>query len=638
MTGGQMQIDDWTWDIEGTGLLDDNIDYTKSPYRLKQQYAHHCYVFENHRTGEIVAFHNGQKYEFDGREYVEEIGGEVYELKEYVPLDYTHYPLSAFKGWLKEQRIGKLIAHNQITFDLVAVKLFEGIDFSIGMERKEGGLTTWEADKWDGQKINFVDTLVYSKCLNPDRYGGHSLDKLSEGLSIRKIAFRKHMHESVRFQHFAADMLYYCIYDVKSNTMVYRDLFEKYNLNDRTEFMKWVSALQLEKGIAELISRQQHRGFHFDRDLAYKNLDELDALMEERRIRVEPMLPPRPATQAFMKDFTPPKKQFKQDLSLSTLMEKFIAKHNGVMIEDRKVEMFGNVWDLPLAPEPMVTTMRATIDDTTHIKNWLVGLGWQPSEYKEKDITVDTKKNKLPTDKLEISIGKYVDQTFELEFKQDRLEHLGYYKSIKPEMLKQKLMDKANRSLKVLTNPSFTKGQDKEMCPDLDRISAQFPFAKDVVEYLTYKHRRNSILGGGADWDDPEEEPEKGYLAGVREDGRIATPADTCGAATSRFKHRKVANIPRVTSLFGEQLRALFGVSEGYFQIGYDFDSLEARIESAYCWQYDEELKGYCKSLMLDKPNDVHTKMAQAISAIIGREFGRAPAKNVKYGLTNRPM
>lgn len=37
---------------------------------------------------------------------------------------------------------------------------------------------------------------------------------------------------------------------------------------------------------------------------------------------------------------------------------------------------------------------------------------------------------------------------------------------------------------------------------------------------------------------------------------------------------------------------------------------------------------------MLDKPFDVHTMMAKSISAIIGREFGRSPAKNVKYGCT----
>ena len=104
----------------------------------------------------------------------------------------------------------------------------------------------------------------------------------------------------------------------------------------------------------------------------------------------------------------------------------------------------------------------------------------------------------------------------------------------------------------------------------------KFPYARDIVDYLTYKHRRNSILGGGLEWDE-EEEAEKGFLAYVRADGRISTPADTCGATTSRFKHRVVTNIPRTSSLYGEPMRAQFGVDDTCYQIGYDFDSLEAK-------------------------------------------------------------
>lgn len=648
--------DDWTWDKEATGLLDETaIDYTSSPYRLKPSYATHCVVFQNHFTGEYVAFHDGEKYIFDGQPFFEEVEGEKYSLEDYAPLDYTHYPLSELKGFIERTKFRRVIAHNMIGYDLLSTKLCFGIEYSLGHEHRDRGLTTWSKDTWAGKQIGgFWDTLPLSKCLNPDRYGGHSLEKLASGGRTEKRDFRKHLHPDMRFKHFAADMLYYCIFDVGANTEVYFGLMDGSknkegpnkpgpNLFDQTELMKWMSAIRLEHNVAEIVNRQEHRGFGFNMPKAQVALDELDQLMEDRRQKVEPVLPERPATQAFMKDFTPPKIQLKKNLELSSHMEKFIAKHGGSYnAETMEATLFGKVHKLPMPCDPLVTTMKATIDDTTHIKNWLVSLGWSPSEYKEKDITVDTKKNKLQADKLEIAIDRYLDQTYETAFKHDRLEHLEGLQvtaTSSRDYVKRAMLRRAERSsLKVLTNPSFTKGQDKEMCPDLDRLSEQFPFAKDVVEYLTYKHRRNSILGGGIDWDDPDEEPEKGYIASVREDGRIPTPADTCGAATSRFKHRKVANIPRVTSLYGYQLRDLFGVFDGYFQIGYDFDSLEARIESAYCWQYDADSKEYCKSLMMDKPFDVHTKMAQAISEIIGRQFGRSPAKNVKYGLTTRPM
>lgn len=653
--------DDYTWDKETTGLLDETaIDYTASPYRLKPSFATHCVVFQNHFTGEYIAFHDGPKYVFDGQTHEEEIDGEKYVLANYEALEYTHKPLSELKAFISNTKFRRVIAHNMISFDLLSAKLCFGVEYTLGNEWREGGLTTWSSDTWAGNKIGgFWDTLPLSKCLNPDRYGGHSLEKLASGGTTEKIQFRKHMHPDVRFKHFAADMLYYCIFDVGSNTEVYFGLMDGTknkegpnkpgpNLFEREELMKWMSAIRLEHNIADIITRQEHRGFDFNSGKAHIALDELDQLMEDRRVKVEPVLPERPATQAFMKGFTPPVKQIKQNLELTSYMEKFLEKHGGAFdSETREATIFGKKHKLPMPLEPLVTSMKATIDDTTHIKNWLVGLGWNPSEYKEKDITVDTKKNKLTQEKLEIAIDRYLDQTYDMAFKGDRLEHLceslsdkwGKYSErviITPDTPRHVIRDRMSekKTLKVLTNPSFTKGQDKDMCPDLDRISEQFPFAKQVVEYLTYKHRRNSILGGGVDWDDPDEEPEKGYIASVREDGRIATPADTCGAATSRFKHRKVANIPRVTSLYGYQLRDLFGVGTGYYQIGYDFDSLEARIESAYCWQYDEVDHGYCVSLMMDKPNDVHTKMAQAISEIIGRAFGRSSAKNVKYGCT----
>lgn len=80
-------------------------------------------------------------------------------------------------------------------------------------------------------------------------------------------------------------------------------------------------------------------------------------------------------------------------------------------------------------------------------------------------------------------------------------------------------------------------------------------------------------------------------------------------------------------------MRGLFGVDEGFIQIGYDFDSLEAREEAHYCYRYDKS-KEYCNSLLLDKPHDVHSTMARKITEIIKRKFERTPAKSVKYAAT----
>lgn len=77
----------------------------------------------------------------------------------------------------------------------------------------------------------------------------------------------------------------------------------------------------------------------------------------------------------------------------------------------------------------------------------------------------------------------------------------------------------------------------------------------------------------------------------------------------------------------------MFGVdTTTHYQLGYDFSSLEARIEAHFCYPFERDIaKSYCNSLLLEKPHDVHTMMAKKISEIIGREFTRSPAKSVKY-------
>lgn len=602
-----------TWDIEANKLLNqESIDYTVSPYTLKDSFKIHCIVVEEHDTGLIHAFYDGCRYELDGRRYSETDGDYVYILENYVPVEYTHHQLGDFPCWVKDNTIDVAVAHNGINYDHMVVKLYYGMDYSV------------YPDSWAGKNVLIEDTLVRSKLQNPDRFGGHSLDKLSEKVGLRKIDFRPDIPKDVRFNTFAADMLYYCIRDVVVNTKVYYWLLEEGSGWD------WGDSYELEKAVAELVTRQEHRGFKFDKCLAENNVEELDALMQDRSQKVSPVLPKKPATKGYQKEYTPPVRQFLKTGEPSSYLLKFADKIGANITGttfNYKFDFNGVVYDTPLPLEPLVTEQEADIEDTTHIKGWLVSeFGWIPSEWKDRDLTVNSKKEKLTNEKFLEAIDRYVEQTLGSPFCKFRCEHL----KTTPAKLKAELIKRGNnRSLKVLTNPNFTKGQEKELCPNLELLSERFPYARDVVEYHTYRHRRNSILGGGLDWDD-EGEAEKGYLASVREDGRIATPADTCGAATSRFKHRVVANIPRVSSLYGEKMRGLFGVEDGFVQIGYDFDSLEARIEGHYCYRYDQ-LKDYCQSLLMAKPNDIHSVTARKITEIIGREFGRTPAKSTKY-------
>lgn len=626
---------DITFDFEANGLLDDTtVDYTSIPFKLKDTFVMHVIAVEEWETGEIICFHDGPKFDFSSGEPIDyTLAGKQHTFSDYEPLDYTHRPLHDFKPYilegLKAGKIRRVWGHNIVNYDLLAADLYFDMPFDT------------DTNRWCGERVTrFEDTYIRSKVQNADRYGGHSLENVAKQAgSFQKYDFRPWLKGVEKFQEFAVDMVYYNILDVKSNTSV-----AKYLLQEAGDW-NWLPALHLETVVAEIVTRQSHRGFWFDKEKAESNIAFLDAALAERQDLINPLLPPKPATKAFQKDFTPPKIQFKKDGSISSHMQKFAEKIGATVVDSfdadrspcKALEWRGATYPLPLPLEPLVSTIPATVDDSTHVKGWLVSeFSWEPTEWKERDLSMDTKRKKLDRVKVEEAIDRYVEQTLSSPFKKHRLEYLECTEG----QLRSKLMAiKEGKPIRVRTNPSLTVGQEKEVDPALADISDNFPHAKILIEYYTFKHRRNSILGGGLEFDEEDwagkgQEAEKGYLAAVRADGRIPTPADTCGAASGRMKHKLVANIPRSTSLFGAEMRSLFGVDDLVYQLGYDFASLEAGIEAHYCFKYDEESKPYCNSLLQEKPNDVHTMTANKISEAIGKAFPRSSAKAVKYGCT----
>jgi hypothetical protein len=607
------------WDTEATDLLNNSsVDYNASPYKLKESFNIHCLGFQD----------------VDSENYYEFVGDDVYKRAPEFIMDCAD----------------ELISHNGISYDHMVLKAALGLNFEIGV--RPGFRTDQFYDKYrdtiNGKPITITDTLVLSKCLNPDRQM-HSIDYFGKMMGLEKIDWRAKAielgiitHDAPRgaeFKQFHPEMLVYMRRDIQLGTKVWKFLLKEWGDWD------WKEPYELEKAVAEIITRQEHRGFWFNRDMALENVRELDTKMEALRVVVEPLIPPKPLTKGAQKEFIPPKIQFKKNGEPSALIQKWVEKHGGSLVNTDdgwkadSMILAGELRSLklPMPLEPVVTHGPAKINDTTHIKGWLVDLGWKPSAYKERDLTVDSKKKKLEPDQFLATVHRYVEQTLKSPFKEDRLEHL---ECTEGNILGKLSGHDMKRPLKVYTNPTLTVGVEKEIDPRLLDLKEKFAYAKEVSEYLTYSHRRNSILGGGVDPDDVEDDDEwtgKGWLSVDRilEDHRIPTPADTCGAATSRFKHRLVANIPRVTSLYGDKMRALFGVdvADHFIQLGYDFDSLEAKIEAHYCWKYDDEHKAYCNSLTAAKPNDVHTKTAEKIQLAIGQPFGRTPAKNAKYAM-----
>lgn len=589
------------FDIETTGFIDHtSIDYTASPYKLKDSFKIHCIVAKDIDTGIVYKFAEEECY-------------------------------TKFPAWSKN--VDMWIGHNIINFDLLAIKLALGLDYKID-----------DIDMFDGRPCVIWDTMIASKVLNPDRYGGHSIEAWGKTLGLEKIDWRakaiecryisKDSPAGAEFAKYSPEMLEYNIRDVEVNHKVYNALLKEWG------DWPWQDAFKLEQKVAEIITRQQQRGFWFDKDLAEACVRDLDTKMEEIRNIVEPLIPPRPLAKTKQAAYTPPKTQFLKNGQPSTHIKNFVEKHEGTL-EDRDGEwyasLFGKEYKLPIPCEPLISTeagkLSSSAGDSTHIKAWLMTeFGWIPSQYKERDLTCDSKKKKISQEKFEAAVEKYVEQTLSSAFCHDRCYEL----ETTPKKLREKLLKHdLKRPLKVYTNPTLTVGQEKEIDPNLLAIADKFPHAKLVSDYFTYTHRRNSILGGGVDPDDEEGEAEVGFLSEPRLllDGRIPTPAGTCDAATSRMKHRKVANISRTTSLYGKQMRSLFGADtkNGFLQMAFDFDSLEAKMETHAVYKYEGGIE-YGYSLTAEKPNDCHSVLARAITELLKRDFPRQSAKPVKYG------
>ena len=578
-------------DIESNNLLREAIvDFTTQPFSMKPNARLWCIVTKDTESGEIRRF----------------VGDKPYE-----GMKFEDRSTLAFFDYMDEA--DEIILHNGISFDLPFMSMFFPDYFTY----------TISPDRLRGRKIEVVDTFLDSCVQYPDR-GGHSLADWGTSLGLEKIDWRAKATElgiieegaerGAEFQQYHPEMVEYCVRDCEVTEKVYHYLAKERGSWD------WSKARWLEKAVAEIVQRQALLGFYFDDKLAHKCVAELDIWMAELSARVNPLLPEKPLTQIKAKEFTPPKIQFKKNGEPSANLEKWVEKLNGKLwqVGDTWViDVLGEMRNLPLPLESLVKGEPSVISDSTHIKEYIVSLGWNPIEWTEKDLRVDSKKQTRTREKYLTAIDNYVEETLDSKFCKHRCDYL----EVEPERLRDFLLGKdVAKPVRVITTPDFTVGQSKDLCPNLIKMGESLSFIKDVVMFMTYRHRRNSILSTDG---------EKGFLQQYRQsDNRVPTPAMTNGASTGRMLHIGVANIARSSSIYGKEMRSLFGCDpKEKYLIGYDFAGLEARVEGHAIFKYEggEEM---AKALVAEKPNDVHTLTAKKM------DVSRDVAKTLKYSIS----
>lgn len=580
-------------DIESSGLLKEMLDFSRTPYKLKANAKLWSVVFRDVESGEVYI----RNKEGITREWLQDITKDAKAI----------------------------IAHNGLKFDFLVLKLFGLWDYTIGYPGEESTLF--------GKPVEFIDTLILSRLFNPDRFGGHSLESWGERTGEPKTDFRqacinagiieKTSPKGAEFLQWSSIMDTYCIQDCKVTAKTL-GVLER----ERLTYDGWEAAIAMENKLADLAIRRESFGFWFDKDLAIRCLEDLGERMHKITESINPILPPRPMIKGELNSVTPPKKQLTIKNEPTSTLLNFVDRVGAHLRNKEGVWVLNHKGDDFILPyhEPLETTTPATIDNLDWVKMHLISLGWEPTEWRERDLTKDAKKQNLPYEKRVKAMTRWVEETLNGKYKKERLEQVGLKESELIPVLSKKL--KEDKPVRVPTSPTVRVGVEKDLCPNLVKLGAKVAFAKDFALYLTYKHRKSSIAGGDVeDMDFHEETPNTGFLSMYRDvDGRIPTPAIEIGASSNRYRHIGVCNIPRATSEYGKEMRSLFGSGPNGLQLGYDFSSLENRIQGHYVYKYEHGPE-LAATLIAEKPNDIHTIKAKEL----GME--RSDVKSLVYAI-----
>ena len=478
-------------DIETNGLLEHMIDYSKPyPLKLKETARLWCISLRN----------------FDNWDEV-------------ISLSLKDCNYNKLKELLKEAE--EIIFHNGLNFDMPALQLFGVIDYTVGFPGQD--------DTCYGKKVKFIDTLLLSQFLKPDRLGGHSAAAWGKYLGMHKIDFHA-------FHEYSEEMVTYCEGDTLTQAGIYKALLEEL-VHSLELYQELYVPFQMESKLVDLVLKQELRGFKFDVEHGEATLEKFIKYLEELQSKIDPELPSRPLNIGETKDFTPPVKQIKKNFEPTSYIVNFANKIGGELVDNGdegwSLLFEKREYKLPFT-ECVKESLPGSINNLDYLKGYLLDLGWDPLEWKERDLTQDSNKNKLNDEKKEETIQRYVASTLSGPYKDHRLSIIGVKEG---QLLPYLLSKKDERVLRVPTGPCLRVGTEKVLCPNLEALGEDAAFVKYVVEYLTFKHRRSSLAGGVEDEDG---EPTKGFLSAIREDGRIGTPAATCGANGGRMKHRVV--------------------------------------------------------------------------------------------------
>jgi hypothetical protein len=175
--------------------------------------------------------------------------------------------------------------------------------------------------------------------------------------------------------------------------------------------------------------------------------------------------------------------------------------------------------------------------------------------------------------------------------------------------------DKMSGEVRI-TSPKLTEDSYASLPPGL---------GQKIAEYNVLCHRAGTLLN---------REGTSGALLKIRADGTIGSEAFTCATPTARYRHQGViCNMPRIRTLYGKELRSLYGVPPGCTQIGADLSGIEIRMLAHFLLAGSYEKARETADLILspDKGNDFHS-FNQGLWRLASRDIAKNTLYAIVYG------
>lgn len=648
----------WIYDSEGDGLCGKDIPPDEHITKF------HCFLFKMYAKDKWVLFLDHTHPEFEEAVEFANKKGVNLEIRDFKGGD-------CFKKWIREPDVEAIACQNQYGFDLPALKHLWDVDYDMFPETL------------DGHPVKLYDTLSMSRTLYPDRplprgcphtvknpkggkaknVGPHSLQ--AWGFKLKNL--------KVEIEDWVGLPLWKYVdrvwEDVIINELQWKALIKEMAPNKELG-IDWRIPLRNNMLTDYLMQIQSDQGVVFDKEKAEKLLVYVDDRQDKRSREVEPHLPekllPKSQRPNFpAKPFTgeglisshgwnwlegklgyeinrealdfksPPKTAFKGDGTLSKAGEAYCIK-NGIEDKEAMADFIrsqkekGNTLE-PLSSDLMIKAradltdkkcpsnyVPMKISDGDSIKDWLIKTGgWRPTLFNTKNVTVDDRKQARSDFEIEEKVKEYIIKTKESPYKMLVYKEMGLnFEEEKP----QNVLDQLKRKARFLVTSPKLKDQNG-LCPNLEKVEGEL--AGKVVEWLSLRNRRSVIKT-------KDEKKDTGWLNNSRltlGDGKLSSRS-TGITPTNRRKHTVICNVPSGSALLGKEMRGLFTVPKGFWQLGIDGSNLEGMVAAWQAYEFD---KGEYLERM--ESGDNHSVMAEAYSQAAGKEISRNDGKPITYGV-----